>query len=823
MKKIIFALSIALTSYIGTQAQVAEVTFDTDDYASIGVYDAWENSPFRKGLLQGNVAVIDNPHTEVSEVLGTAPNATAKVLAVQRSRYGSNQFGARIDLKTPFSLKPETQYIHVLVHRPVSGRVMLMGLGKHREAEWAGQSAETEQFWSISSTTVAPDMWSDAVFAVKGVSGVDIYSLILVPECESPHNRTEDFIAYVDQIVVNNSSAPMVSYDEYPVNFDRENGRATRTDRGILSVGLQNVNTIAITAAPSTSDPLYRDRMDATLPVKAGQSVKPVIGYQGTWMCGYAYVDFGRDGKFSYTINADGTPADGSDLVAYSAYQLRNSEGATLTNNNSLNIPNFTIPEGTPTGFYRMRFKVDWNEIDPGGSATIQSDGGGVVDVRLNIHADNVSVVEDNRNGEILNADGTSLVSTTPFGQALTVKLNPENGFAYNGIRIRHGYGLTGDSLIHGTPQYVDEYVWRDQFDANDCYTIKAEWVDGDLLLEGLFVEKGTEIEFNYPINYDKATATITRTDRRLNGVTMAGTTWTLPAGKKLYNEDMTKTFLVNAGQDMQVQFNFTGNWMNGYFYIDRDQDGQFSYDINADGTPAEGSDLMTYSHANTKNSLGQNLTGAARNVLNPPAFTMPALADGFYAIRFKIDWSELDPAGNTTDNNNIIYNGGGIADARLRVYSSENVSLTLTEHPNGTLTTSNGDALPLSIPFNTPLTLFAAPTEGYKIDTLYVTHGNLDAPKQYVHGVPQWLKAVYTSDDFFEGAFTLPAEMIDGDVVLLATFVVDEEYTPTALSTIETTNPARANDWYDLQGRRIAKPSAPGIYLRAGKKIFVK
>ena len=56
----------------------------------------------------------------------------------------------------------------------------------------------------------------------------------------------------------------------------------------------------------------------------------------------------------------------------------------------------------------------------------------------------------------------------------------------------------------------------------------------------------------------------------------------------------MTKTFLVKAGQDMQVQFNFTGNWMNGYFYIDRDQDGQFSYDINADGTPAEGSDLMT-------------------------------------------------------------------------------------------------------------------------------------------------------------------------------------------------------------------------------------
>lgn len=781
MKKKLYSLiALVATFHVCATAQVCEVTFDTDDYNSVGVYDAWENSPFRSGTLQGNAAVIDNPHTEVSDILGTAPNPTAKVLGVQRSRYGSNQFGARIDLKTPFSLKPETQYVHVLVHRPVNGRVMLMGLGKHREPEWAGQSAETEQFWAISTTNVAPGMWADAVFAIKGVSGVDIHSLVLVPECESPHDRTEDFIAYIDQIVVNNSSAPLVSYDEYPVNFNKDSERASRTDRGILSVGLQDVSTLTITSSPTTSDPLYRDRMDATLAVKAGQSVKPVIGYKGTWMCGYAYVDFGRDGKFSYAINADGTPADGSDLVAYSAYNLRNSAGATLSNNNSLNIPAFTIPATTPTGFYRMRFKVDWNEIDPGGSATIKDDGGGVVDVRLNVHTDNVSVVEDNRNGEILNADGTPLVSTTAFGEALAVKLNPENGFSYNGIRIRHGYGLTGDSLVHGTPQYVDEYVWRDQFDANDCYTIKAEWVDGDLLLEGLFVEKGTEIEFNYPINYDKATATISRTDRRMNGATMAGTTWTLPAGKKLYNEDMSQTFIAKAGEQMQVQFAFTGNWMNSYLYIDRDQDGDFSYNINTDGTPAEGSDLMTYSHYNLKNSAGQSLTGSARNVLNPPAFTMPALPDGFYAVRFKVDWNEIDPGGNTTDDNNIIHNGGGIADARLRVFSGTEVGLALTEHSHGTLTAIDGEALPETVAFNTPLTLLAAPYPGYRIDSLYVTHGDFNAPKQYVHGVPQWVTHTYTYDDFFEGAFTLPANILDGDIRLHPTFVADENYHPT-------------------------------------------
>ncbi len=222
MKKTFYTSLLTLLSLAPLQAQVAKVTFDTDDYSAVGVYDGWENSPFRKGTLQGNVAVIDNPHTEMSDILGRIPNATEKVLAVQRSRYGSNLFGARIDLTTPFALTPEIQYVHVLVHRPVSGRVMLMGLGKHREAEWATQSPETVQFREISSTTVAPNMWGDAVFSVRGVSGVDIYSLVVVPECESPHDSSEDFVAYIDQIVVNSSSVPFVNYNEDFVNDVRE-------------------------------------------------------------------------------------------------------------------------------------------------------------------------------------------------------------------------------------------------------------------------------------------------------------------------------------------------------------------------------------------------------------------------------------------------------------------------------------------------------------------------------------------------------------------------------------------------------------------------
>ena len=164
-----YTLIAALALPMAAAAQTASVTFDSDDYKAVSVYDSWENSPFRKGILHGNIAVIDNHLNQVDSVIGEAPNPTEKILAIQRSRFGSNQFGARIDLKNTFSLSPTIQYVHVLINRPIEGRVMLMGLGKHREPDWAGQSPETEQFWEISTTTITPNKWTDAVFAIKGV------------------------------------------------------------------------------------------------------------------------------------------------------------------------------------------------------------------------------------------------------------------------------------------------------------------------------------------------------------------------------------------------------------------------------------------------------------------------------------------------------------------------------------------------------------------------------------------------------------------------------------------------------------------------------
>lgn len=129
MKTRYFALA-ALALPLAAMAQTT-VSVDFEDpsgYKALGVYDTWEESPFRTGKLQGNVAVVDNflPQTNAD---GVVLNDSKKILGVQRSRFGSNTFGARVDLNEPLSTTPTTIYVHVKMYKPCKGKAMLVGLG----------------------------------------------------------------------------------------------------------------------------------------------------------------------------------------------------------------------------------------------------------------------------------------------------------------------------------------------------------------------------------------------------------------------------------------------------------------------------------------------------------------------------------------------------------------------------------------------------------------------------------------------------------------------------------------------------------------------
>lgn len=329
-QKILFAVMCILSLLVEAQT----ITFDTKDYKDLGVYDAWEESPFRTGKLVGNCQVIDNFFQNSTSNL---QNPNTKILAFQRSRYGSNTFGARIDLNETFEITPNYIYAHARIYTPVEGRVMLIGLGKRRER--AGQSPETEQFWVMSKNNVEPNTWTDAVFPIKGAEGIDIHSLVIVPHCESPHHLTEDFACYFDDIEINTDPQPRFAGHD--------------------------------TNAPGNSE--TRERL---------------------------------------------------------VQQYRKANG------------------------------------------------------------DFCRVNDANRNGEVLAADGSRLTAyKAPFGKPLTIRMNPERGFTYDGIRVRHGFNLAGEPVVAGIRQYQDITFGKELF-TDDQFTIPAQCMDGDVEIEGLFIEK---------------------------------------------------------------------------------------------------------------------------------------------------------------------------------------------------------------------------------------------------------------------------------------------------------------------------------------------
>ena len=527
MKKNILATCGLLFCTSLLHAQTTEevrIDFENQNYKALGVYDTWLKSPFRSqnkqaAVLEGNVQVVSNIDKNYDEILKATPNASNNVLGFQRSRFGSNTFGARIDLKQPFALTKETKYVHVMIHKPKAGRTMLIGLGKRTDR--AGQSVDTEQFWELSTREVEPNKWVDAVFPVKGAGGIEIHSLVVVVDCEDTNGLKDDFLAYIDNIVVNNEAFTTTNREDYPMNYNKD-AKCSRTDRGLKGISLGN-QTFNVYGDITTSTPAYTYLSKQAFLAKPGETLNPGVQYKGIWMHSYVYLDLNNNGRFEPKVEGGQiVPNAGNELLAYSFLGGEdensgfNSAGTEISGNgrNTLVMPEFTLPSNLQHGFYRMRYKVDWNSADAGGSIEnnnhILNNGGGAIDVRLNVHGDNVKIYQGALNGKVVAEDGTELNGISiPFGKPYTIKMKPEHGFNFSGLKVRHGYNLTGDSLSHGTYQYVDELIPRERFNADGTFTLPAEMVDGDVSLEGIFIDAKTALTYEVYFNNEFVYSTV--------------------------------------------------------------------------------------------------------------------------------------------------------------------------------------------------------------------------------------------------------------------------------------------------------------------------
>ena len=198
-----------------------------------------------------------------------------------------------------------------------------------------------------------------------------------------------------------------------------------------------------------------------------------------------------------------------------------------------------------------------------------------------------------------------------------------------------------------------------------------------------------------YPVSFDKTALNTSAHGRMLNSFSLQQTgkdkqTKNVKTSKAAY-EDHTadEPFTVEAGSELTASFDYTGEWMHSFVYIDFDNDGDFSYKEGQwDQT---GTDLVAFSFysldsnpkndASGYNSVGDELTGDARNTYVAPSFKAPAKA-GEYRIRFKFDWNCILPGGSSS----ILSDGGGVWDATLKVVEPvvDGISSINAEAANG-------------------------------------------------------------------------------------------------------------------------------------------
>ena len=267
------------------------------------------------------------------------------------------------------------------------------------------------------------------------------------------------------------------SYEVSEPQYCTSNLTVTRTDRYLRSItmegGLEPFTISSIESA--NSRPLYHDYTSSVLRAYPGTEIQPEISWNGEWMHGYLYIDYDGDRAFSYEVNADGTPAEGSEVVSHTYYKEQSaSEGhnslgeSTAADSKLDNVPAFTIPEDLEPGQYRVRFKIDWNYLDPCGDTklnelgqpTIAANAGCIVDFTLQVEKpDYVVTVAANDNGMgivYIGEEGTT-ETTSSYDGTGTLELTAvaAEGYRFDGWFL--GEDKVSDEAVYTTTAITED------------------------------------------------------------------------------------------------------------------------------------------------------------------------------------------------------------------------------------------------------------------------------------------------------------------------------------------------------------------------------
>lgn len=625
----------------------------------------------------------------------------------------------------------------------------------------------------------------------------------------------------------------------YPINYD-EAQPITNTNRYTNAItlvsgdGQQSVDVNQLTERR-----LYIKRLDDCLFAKPGETVTAGFSSVLSWMAGYAYIDLDNNGLFDVEYN-DNEVVNMNELMTYSLYKNKDSKGSTVSGEPKLIPPSFVIPADTKPGIYRMRYKVDWDCVDPGGNTLstnkITTNGGVIVDTRINIHAEtaNVSLAEGVENGSVTLADGTQLnASKVDFGKDLKLKQSPAEGYSLSHFVVKHGYSLDGEEYVNGNRQWIEEIVNATVGEDGEC-TLGGRYIDGDVIVKPVFAkvsasegEKDYGLAFSKDLKHPATSATVLN---NLTLVTASGASSNINisdfAGATIYNNLTNQAASVKAGDTITPSIDCSnGEGMAASLFIDLNQNGRFATEIGEDGAVTLNSELVSYSYNNGANSKGETV---AEPTLAMPSFTLPeSLPEGCYRARLVLAASGISPEGSA----DMAAKDGYIVDFLLNVHADE--SALEVNGVGGNVVGSGNTGIPATVTYGTAVNLLPiAPASGYNVDRIVVRHGHGLKGEQYINGNRQWDEYETTEAEVGTN-FTVPAENVDGDVMVTAYFSADgtEEYKlkfadefdgedGTLPNSTYWSNCTRENPTWKRFTSQTAEGQARTAFLRDGKLV---
>ncbi len=527
--------------------------------------------------------------------------------------------------------------------------------------------------------------------------------------------------------------------EDYPINYAL-NATISGT-RSLNAVklsspvfGIQSVNV------PQASDRLlYHNSSDKLFVAAPGEKVSVTFDFAGQWMHGYVYLDRGNDGQFSYTLGDNSAIPEGSDVMAFSNYNQFNSAGEKTFNQNvGVNPPAFIIPSDLQPGLYRMRFKIDWNSIDPGGNDAngtihqqlITANGGSITDITVMVTNGERTLTLNADHGSVTLADGSPLtLEAITQGQPLTIKFCPDQSYALASVSVESGFEMTAPD----GHSFADGIGTKSSISAigalihDNTFTIPGYMTVGPITINADFRENGNEPEegeyepsLSGPLSGDGFT-----------GFTLNGSHFDVSTDQRHYFND--QIVAVEKGNGIQLSADYSGNADHFTLLLDCNNNGVFS--------KVQGEDVATSTSASFE-------TIYLPEELPCGIYRARLIAEDDCEIEFLLNYHATEVAIDSH-----ILNG---------------IALGANSSPLGN-TVQFGKSFTTSV---------RRAVEGFDASEFTIRHGyNLDGP-QYIHGNRQWEELVLEVGN----NVAVPAEAVDGSVLITADFEESPESEWTAI-----------------------------------------